>query len=661
MKKIYLLIISLFLLGLGSGQAQYNILLNFNGPNGNTAEGSLIRLGNKLCGITTSGGALGFGNIFTIDTLGGGYKDLHDFDSVHGSFPVGHPIVVNNKLYGMAEDGGVNTQGCIYSIDTNGAGYQDLFDFNGINGYWVWGSLVLVGPKVYGMTAAGGPNDSGLIFAMDTSGLSYKVILYFDSINKCGLGQGSIIASGDTLYGMTEFGGTFGLGNIFSVDTAGNNFTTLLSFNGINGYWPMGTLYKSGNMLYGSTMLGGVVGDGNVFSIRTDGSHYKDLYDFNNNNLGYPMGGDLVLSGGMLYGMAGGGFYGYGQIFSVDTGGTIFNCLYNFNNTDGSVYYSTQMLQSGNTFYGVVEYGGTFNYGVVFSFVPCLNNNFNEPICIATIDTATNKCELIWGRTNSPSQNGFGNYNIYRDSNSVFELTHTQLLNMLSEYVDMNSNPSGGPVSYKLSTTDTCGESAVSAVHTTMCLTTSATTNAYNLSWTPYIGFTPLIYRIFRGPALNAMVQIDSVPNTVLSFVDSFPPINSYYAVEAVNPFGVCVPTAKIKGHNSMATLSGSFSNGFNTAILGVQSLSNSLSNIKIYPNPGSGLFNLSYSLSNAGNISISIIDELGQVVYTNAEHRSAGQTNEQINLENLSAGIYSLRLQTSSGIMVKKLVVMKK
>ena len=161
---------------------------------------------------------------------------------------------------------------------------------------------------------------------------------------------------------------------------------------------------------------------------------------------------------------------------------------------------------------------------------------------------------------------------------------------------------------------------------------------------------------------MSTLVQVDSVANTVLTYSDTLAPIGSIYLVEAVNPSGTCVPSTIIKGHNVAANPLGiSISNAFNTAILGVTNIGSSLSNVKIYPNPSNGTFNLSYSLTNSGNVSIAIIDELGQIVFASSEQRNSGQTNEQINMENLSAGIYSLRLQTSSGIMVKKLVVMKR
>ncbi|HTA28393.1 MAG TPA: PKD domain-containing protein, partial [Bacteroidia bacterium] len=265
---------------------------------------------------------------------------------------------------------------------------------------------------------------------------------------------------------------------------------------------------------------------------------------------------------------------------------------------------------------------GTYTDTVTVYVGPCINN-YDEPICIVTVDTATGYVALFWGRTNSPPQSGFGWFDIYKDSTLGFESTHTQPLNVLSDFTDPNSHPSAGPVSYELATTDSCGVSALSAKHTTIYLTVAAGVNAYILNWTSYVGFTPSRYRIFRGLALNAMVQIDSVPNSTLTYTDSFPPLGSFYAVEAVNPSGTCIPTMSIRGHRSAGVmLSGSFSNGFNTAILGVNNIGNLVANLNIYPNPSNGQISLEWSVVNGqlSEVSISILNELGQVVYNNTD-----------------------------------------
>ncbi len=93
---------------------------------------------NKMYGMTSEYGLMGngFGNVFSIDTNGRGYKELYDFGDTNG-FPEGNLTLAGNKLYGMTRAAWYGN-GNIFSIDTNGSGYKDLFDFydsEGINPY----------------------------------------------------------------------------------------------------------------------------------------------------------------------------------------------------------------------------------------------------------------------------------------------------------------------------------------------------------------------------------------------------------------------------------------------------------------------------------------------------------------------------------------------
>jgi hypothetical protein len=294
-------------------------------------------------------------------------------------------------------------------------------------------------------------------------------------------------------------------------------------------------------------------------------------------------------------------------------------------------------------------------------FVSGCANPYHEDICIVTIDTATDRDEIIWGRLNSPP-NGY--YYLQKENSSfTYSFLVSQPLTMMSDYIDTSSRPQQGPCTYILATDDSCGVSFWSPPHTSIFLYDSTGTNVNILYWTGYVGFTPTQYLIYRGSKLSTLVKIDSVSNTTFTYHDTLPPANSVYLIEALNPNGPCIPSPKIKPRTSTADFAISMSNPrrIKNLTTGLANIGNSVSNVSIYPNPSNGTFNLTYSLNNGGSVNINIVDELGQVVYTANEQRGAGKTTEQINLENLSAGIYSVRLQTSSGITVKKLVVMKK
>jgi uncharacterized repeat protein (TIGR03803 family) len=67
---------------------------------------------------------------------------------------------------------------------------------------------------------------------------------------------------------MTQQGGAYGDGTVFSVPVSGGTPTTLVSFNGTNGEDPIGSLTLTGSTLYGTTLEGGANNNGTVFALN---------------------------------------------------------------------------------------------------------------------------------------------------------------------------------------------------------------------------------------------------------------------------------------------------------------------------------------------------------------------------------------------------------
>ncbi len=119
--------------------------------------------------MTAYGGSGGFGIIFSYDPSTSTYTKLKDFDFTNGANPYGSLLQASNgKLYGMTYNGGINGTGVIFSYDLTSSTYTKLKDFDDINGATPFGSLIQASDgKLYGMTNAGGSRGLGVIFSYD--------------------------------------------------------------------------------------------------------------------------------------------------------------------------------------------------------------------------------------------------------------------------------------------------------------------------------------------------------------------------------------------------------------------------------------------------------------------------------------------------------------
>lgn len=168
------------------------------------------------------------------------------------------------------------------------------------------------------------------------------------------------------IYGVTDFGGTYGNGTLFEM-TKGGTVSLLHSFGGpSDGVSPDGAVIfdASGNM-YGTTETGGSTGNGTIWELASDGT-YSVLHSLATNE------GDLVRgrlvrdANGNLYGTAlFGGANKYGTVFELGTDGT-FTILHTFAGTDGVYPEHGVVSDSAGNLYGVTAFGGTFNDGAVY-------------------------------------------------------------------------------------------------------------------------------------------------------------------------------------------------------------------------------------------------------------------------------------------------------
>ena len=85
------------------------------------------------------------------------------------------------------------------------------------------------------------------------------------------------------------------------------------------------------------------------------------------------------------------------------------------------------------------------------------------------------------------------------------------------------------------------------------------------------------------------------------------------------------------------------------------------LTNVKVYPNPVSNQLNLSYRVNKDSNISIKIMDVLGnEILILLSEHISAGEQTNSFNIASkLTSGFYFVRVVAGSESVIKRISIL--
>jgi len=279
------------------------------------------------------------------------------------------------------------------------------------------------------------------------------------------------------------------------------------------------------------------------------------------------------------------------------------------------------------------------------------------PICIITVDSTSTKNVIIWDK---PQNTSIDSFKIFRQIASVYKHIGSVPYAALSAYTDTTNgvNPNITSYRYAISVIDNSGnESSQSVPHKTIHLSVSpASPCGYNLFWNDYVGFPVLQYRILRDTTGNNNWQVlDSVSWGNNSWTDiscSLPPNNTTYVVELLAQSNGCTSTMRYSNNSTQAAIVKSRSNVKNNRVSSINSLLNS-NNISLYPQPASNEVIVGFGFRQ-NKVTLELYNTLGSMVLKETAQNT--QT-VNLNLNNLSAGVYSLAVTTEIGKTVKKLV----
>jgi hypothetical protein len=96
------------------------------------------------------------------------------------------------------------------------------------------------------------------------------------------------------------------------------------------------------------------------------------------------------------------------------------------------------------------------------------------------------------------------------------------------------------------------------------------------------------------------------------------------------------------------------------TAGVGLAKHSNTVLNVSLYPNPAQSIVKLQLSGRTIESAKVSVINTLGEVVFTKQINTTGNLYTMQIETQDFAVGIYSVRIDTNSGSTVKKLTISK-
>lgn len=169
----------------GTGTWTEKTLHQFTGSNGSNPSAALvIDAAGNLYGSAQSGGAKGFGLVFELTPVSGGWKahTLHTFTDANGDGAVPNTALVLDaagNLYGTTDSGGAGLNGCVagsatgcgsaFELSPSASGWKQtiLHDFTGLrDGAFPQGVILDSNGNLFGSVTGGGNHGVGMVYEL---------------------------------------------------------------------------------------------------------------------------------------------------------------------------------------------------------------------------------------------------------------------------------------------------------------------------------------------------------------------------------------------------------------------------------------------------------------------------------------------------------------
>ncbi len=281
----------------------------------------------------------------------------------------------------------------MFEVRAGNSTITTLASFNGTNGANPSAGLVEdASGNLFGTTYQGGASADGTVFEVRAGSDTITTLASFNGANGQDPHAGLVEDGGGNLFGTTTAGGASGDGTVFEVKAGSGTINTLASFNGVNGANPHAGLVEDGSgNLFGTTYQGGASADGTVFEVRAGSDTITTLVSFNGTNGAFPLAGLVEDRSGNLFGTTfEGGASGDGTVFEMRAGIGAITTLASFNGTNGAfpngAFPNAGLVEDGSgNLFGTTPSGGTMDYGTVFEL----------PVLIQTVNRASTSTTLV--------------------------------------------------------------------------------------------------------------------------------------------------------------------------------------------------------------------------------------------------------------------------
>lgn len=282
-----------------------------------------------------------------------------------------------------------------------------------------------------------------------------------------------------------------------------------------------------------------------------------------------------------------------------------------------------------------------------------------QEICIVTVDTAIGKNLVFWEKDVTA---GVSHYNVYRESTikGQYEVIGSVPVDQEGIFIDSTADPRVRSWRYKLSVVDVCGnESELSPHHKTMHLTiNTGIENTINLIWDNYEGFEVGSYDVWRLDPDQDWQKVTEIPSNLFTYTDLEAPagVLDYY-IEVEHPTG-CTTEKKASSLNSSRsnrktakkTAADTTNNDTTTNdTTGVGSLRyvDPGMDLNIYPNPGTGKYQLDLQMEQSAEVRMQVYDMSGRMIMNSLFEDPSKRLQAEFDLSDYADGLYQVRITT--------------